>query len=192
MRIINLLQLLFILCIISCTSTVNKFQCLDDKQLNWKKNEIYSEVQSELNSTFLDWLKNDVTAVRFYKKTFWKIDETIFFNTSQTAAILLVLNQDTSKSARMDNIHLIYSKKEGSKWKFFYKSMPSFSVERYYTGKKDPEKPYSFKELSDLAKSKLIEGGYFRNGNCQINDSYIDNWYSNELEEKNINFLNNK
>lgn len=192
MRLLNLLLLLPIISIISCTLTVDKLQCLADKQNEWKKNEIYNEVRSELNSTFQVWLNNDVASIRYYKKTVWKIDEAIFFNNSQTAAILLVLDQDTSRSSKMDDIHMIYSKKEGLKWEFFYKSMPSFSVERYYTGKKNPEEPYTFKELSDLAKIKLIESGYFMKRNCEINDSYIDNWYSKELEEKNIEFLNEK
>lgn len=192
MRLINILITLLIFFNFSCKSTEDKLQCLADKQRVWQKDEVYKDVRNELTSTLQDWINNDIEAVRYYKKTLWKIDETVFFNTFQSEAILLVLEQDTALNAKMDGIHMIYAMKEGDKWRFFYKSMPAFSAERYYTDKKNPTTPYTFEDLPDFARKKLVESGYFKKGRCEINDSYINDWYNEELEKKHQEFLNDK
>jgi len=92
----------------------------------------------------------------------------------------------------MDDIQLIYAKKFGDKWRFFYRGMNTLYAERFYTDKKEPSTPYSFEELSNFAKKKIIEGGYFKNGSCEINNTYINDWYNENLEKNHQKFLNDK
>jgi maltose-binding protein MalE len=115
----------------------------------------------------------------------WKVDDIVFFDSSQKQAILLLLEQDTSINAKMDDINLIYAKWDNDKWKFYYSSMPVITAPRYYNKKALPEKPYTFKELSDIGIRKILKGGYFWVGSCKINDNYISKWYTISLEEKN-------
>ena len=176
---------------ISCESG-RKFQCFQEKNKNWAKLENYIKVRKHLNDSFQTWINNNIKAVLYYKNTPWKIDESVFFNNDQNAAVLLVLQQDTIKQAKMDFIELVFAKKEVNSWNFYYQGMPSLSAERYYTGKKDPSIPYTFEELSNLGKRKLIEGGYLKKCGCKINDEWVNAWYSETLEGMHRDFLNNK
>lgn len=184
--------LILILFNLSCKNTDDHMRCLKDKNQEWQKLEIYKNVQTQLGNTLKEWIDNNIKGVKRFKVTNWKIDETIFFNSKLDGALLLILRQDTAIEAKMDFIDMIYAKKEGDKWKFFYKSLPSLHSERYYTDKKDPTTPYTFEELSNIAKKKIIEGGYFKKGNCEINDRYINDWYNETLEKKHQEFLNNQ
>lgn len=191
MKIIILL--LFIFLHISCKSTNDKLICLQNKNKVWSKQEVYKDMQKQLTDTLLDWINNkNIKRVQYYKKKSWKIDSTVFFNTLQNAAILLIMDQDTSINATMDNIQLIYAKRNGNKWNFYKSGMPTITANRYYTDKKDPTIPYTFEELSDIAKKEIIEGGYFKNNTCDINDSYINDWYTKDLEYLHQKFLNDK
>jgi len=189
MKIFIIFQMFFNL---SCKTTDDKLGCLADKNQEWQQLEVYKDVQIQLANTLQVWVESNIKAVQHYKKNIWKIDETVFFNTSQNAAVLMVLEQDTAKDAKMDDVQLIYAKKTGDKWNFFYRGMNTLSAERYYRDKKDPTKPYTFEELSNIAKKKIIEGGYFKNGTCEINDRYINDWYNENLEKKHQKFLNDK
>ncbi|RYD80287.1 MAG: hypothetical protein EOP53_08285 [Sphingobacteriales bacterium] len=168
-----------------------QLECLNKMTATWRQDKVYKNVRSELDSTFNSWIDHDIKAVQYYRRTIWKVDETVFFNTSKNAAILLILQQDTNTNVYKDNVHLIFAKEQNGKWRFFYKSMHSLTAERYYV-KENPEEPCSFKYLSDMAKMRIIESGYFKKGQCKIRDSYINDWYTEKLEQKHQKFLNNK
>ncbi len=188
----NILIILIMLFNLSCKSLEEKLLCLADKNKSWQTKTEYTEVRNNLQGVLQYWVDTGIKAVRRYKVTNWKIDETIFFNSELNRAVILVLRQDTTKEAKMDFIDMIYAKKEGGKWRFFYKSMPSLHADRFYTNKKDPATPYTFEELSVIGKKKIIEGGYFKRATCEINDSYINDWYNQTLEKKHQEFLNDK
>ena len=188
----NVLIIAIMLFNLSCKSTEDKLQCLTAKTKAWQQLEVYKSIRSQFSDTLQKWIDTDVKAVSRFKVTSWMIDETVFFNSELKGAVLLVLRQDTSIAAKMDFIDMVYAKKEAGIWRFFYKSMPRLQAERYYRGKKDPAIPYTFEELSGFAKKKIIESGYFKEGTCEINDSYINDWYTETLEKKHREFLNNK
>ena len=175
----------------SCKTIEGKLQCLESINQSWEKQIYYKQVRSELSDTIKGWINMDIKAVQHYKRNLWKIDEPVFFNTTKNAAIILVLEQDTAKNAKMDDIHLIFAKKNSDIWRFFYHGMNTLTAARYYT-KKDPTIPYTFEELSNLGKRKLIEGGYLKKCGCKINDEWVNAWYSETLEGMHRDFLNNK
>lgn len=191
MKIGSYLLLIYpVLVLQSCISEYDKLLCLEKKNKSWRQEQVYTDVRKELQLTFQSWIDNNVKAVQYYKLSVWQVDETVFFNTSKNSAILLVLEQDISDNATSDIIQLILARKVGSQWHFFYKSMNTIGVSRYYS-KENPNEPFTFKELSELGKKEILRGGYLKN-NCEINDSYVNDWYTEILEKKHQDFLNNK
>src|SRR5438128_289518 len=124
---INLLIIGLIFANISCGSTEDKLQCLADLNRTWQKQQNYKSLQSALKSQVNEWVNDSIKDVQYLRKKIWKIDETVYFNSSENAAILLLLQQDTSQNAKMDFIQLIYAKLFGDRWHFYLKSMPTLN-----------------------------------------------------------------
>ena len=127
-----------------------------------------------------------------FRNTYWEIDSNVYFNSRNEAAIVLILRQDHNINAKMDFINFIYARKNLSHWKFYFITLPVLNIERYYTSKKDPLNLITINELSEIGKNEIIKGGYFKEGTCAINNSYIDKWYNPDLENEHMKFLNSK
>lgn len=189
---IKIFSILLLFLNISCKTHEIKLKCLNNFILEHLDDKII--IRNQLNDTIQSWLKLGLKSkgiIRF-SSTNWKVDEVVYFNSKLNAAIILILRQDNGNEAKMDFIELVFAKKEVNTWNFYYQGMPSLSAERYYTGKKDPTIPYTFEELSNLGKRKLIEGGYLKKCGCKINDEWVNAWYSETLEGMHRDFLNNK
>lgn len=174
---------------ISCNNSSNEYlHCWERIQKNFQIQKEYIIVQNQLKDTIDNWISVGITDIARYKSTHWKIDKNIYFNSGLDKAILIVLRQDTASIAKMDFVNLVFAKKQNNDWHFYYKSMPSLYASRYYD-KLDPTIPYTFEELSLIAKKNIFEGGYFKNENCEINDKYINGWYNETLERRHAKFL---
>lgn len=167
-----------------------KLNCINTKNEVWKKLDTYREVKSQLNDTLHCWIQMNLKDVRRYNVTLWKIDDRLYFNSELNEAIAVILRQDTSTSARMDFVDMVYCKLINDKWLFFYRSMPGLTVRRH-NAKIDPHNPYTFDELSKIAAREIVMGGYI-DAKCNINDSYIHGWYTRNLINKHYYFLNSK
>ena len=192
MKNIGFLLIFFLLFNLSCISIKARMNCIEKQTILWKNEDIKYKIQNKLSEILNVWIDKDLKAIQYLKSNLWKVDESVYFNSQKDAAILLVLIQDTTKDVYQDNIQMVYGKIKNGKWHFFIYGMNNLIIERYYTGKKDPTIPYSFEELSNLGKRKLIEGGYLKKCGCKINDEWVNAWYSETLEGMHRDFLNNK
>jgi len=176
----------------SCKGTEEQLQCFEAKVQAEKQTVVYNDVRQSLQDTIQKWVSANLLGLQNYHTTRWVVDSTVFFNRTQDRAILLVLRQDTSADAKMDHIDMILAMKENHQWRFFLQSMPVITAGRYYNGKADPTVPYTYAELSLRARKRIVESGYFRKGTCEVNDSYVNDWYNPNMEDYHRDFLNNK
>ena len=175
----------------SCLTLDEKIVCLDKLTESWSQEKVHQDIRVELDSTIHTWADAGVRLAVRYNKTNWVIDETVFFNTSKDAALLMVLEQDTAFDAKMDDTELIYAKKAKGIWHFYSAGMPAIASQRYYKDT-DPALPYSFKELADKGKRKILNGGYLKKCSCKVNDDYVNDWYSESLEKMHQEFINER
>lgn len=181
--------LIYLMLLNSCfTNTAEKLNCLNEINMNnWREVESISVLVNSLNDSIKKWEDSGYVIKRHNSNYLTRIDSFIYFNTTKDAAMFVLLKQAIDSNLVMDDIQLIYGKIINSKWHFYYNGLHAISMWR--SENKIPFMPYTFDQISQRARLRLIEGGYLKN-NCEINDEWVNGWYSNTMEKDHTRFLN--
>ncbi len=195
---IRLIAMLNMFLFTSCKGQNEQLDCLNLSLQNDELKSVFVELKKGLNDTLNDWIyKNEYKNVQVFKTTLWKIDDAVFISPKKDKAILLILEQDTSKfvtepigdgspekivPTRFDYVKMIYANKEQDGWHYYYQSLPSMVVPREKKINNIPI-PLTFEELSLVGRRSIIKG-YYKNGTCKYNNKFFDRWDIKNLKEQ--------
>ena len=83
---------------------------------------------------------------------------------------ILQIDNDDSKDA-LDYVKFYSGENKNGQWFFYLHNMPKILADREDNG----NQKYTFEQLSEIARKEVVNGGLVNN-NCQIDDSYINDW----------------
>ena len=147
----------------------------------------YAELQKIAQEHIEGWIKLDIEDVRFLKACSWKIDDEVFFNTKKDRAYLLLLIQDNDVAAELDYVYVLYAAQEQQVWTIYFAGLPSFVIprERLEKGVK-----VSMDKLAEYGRQELRKGYFTPAG--KINDTFVNETFSEELRRRHQEFLRKK
>lgn len=171
-----------------CSSGQNRTEMFEDQLKEYKLTRPYKEVISSADHYLQQWIDEGVEDVKILKECKWKVDDAVFFNTKKDKCYLLLLMQDNALEAEVDYVYLMYGALEDHHWKIYFSSLPNYVYlrERLNLPKSTP---VSMDVLSNLSREEFLKG-YYKSGH--IDDSFVNNAYTNALKEKHLKFLNKK
>ncbi|KIO77108.1 hypothetical protein TH53_11290 [Pedobacter lusitanus] len=166
---------------------IDRMRALYDAQLDvFKKNDTYHEVQSVTHKTLKKWIAEDLQGVRILKKSDWKLDDAVFFNSKKDRCYLLLLIQDKDPKAELDYVYILYGAKENEQWTLYFSGLPTLVFPRK-EGDDGKYQPVAMTTLSLLSKDEILKSYY--KANRRINDEYVNKAYTAELKKKQQLFL---
>lgn len=184
-----LLIFISIIGLFACVNT-DRRRALFDAQLDvFKKNDTYHDVIAATNKSLKKWLSEELKAVQVLKKSNWKLDDAVFFNSKKDRCYLLLLIQDKDTLAKLDYVYLMYGALEHEKWNIYFTGLSTmaFSRDKY---SKDEHEPIPMTTLSLLSREEILQDYY--KANRHINDEYVNKAYTQELKKKQETFLKKK
>ncbi|AMP97633.1 hypothetical protein AY601_0686 [Pedobacter cryoconitis] len=181
-----LLIIISIIGLFACVNT-DRRRALFDAQLDvFKENDIYHDVQTTTNKNLKKWLSEDLKDIQVLKKSNWKLDEAVFFNSRKDKCYLLLLVQDKDTLAKLDYVYLMYGALEQEKWNIYFTGLPTLAFPRDKYSKNEHE-PIAMPTLSLLSREEILQDYY--KANRRINDEYVNKAYTLDLKKKQATFL---
>jgi hypothetical protein len=184
--------LLIFISITGFTACVNADhrRALYDAQLDvFKKNEIYTEVQSAAHHSLKKWIAEDLEGIHVLKSCNWKVDDAVFFNTKKDKCYLLLLIQDKNPKAELDYVYVMYGALAHNQWVIYPTGLSVMVFPRKEAGD-DHYTPVPLTTLSLLSRDDILK--HYYKANRHINDEYVDKAYTPELKKKRELFLQKK
>lgn len=184
-----LLIFISIIGLFACVNT-DRRRALFDAQLDvFKKNDIYHDVQATANKSLKKWLSEDLKDIQVLKKSNWKLDDAVFFNSRKDKCYLLLLVQDKDTPAKLDYVYLMYGALEREKWNIYFTGLSTMAFSRDKYNKNEHE-PIAMNMLSLLSREEILQDYY--KANRHINDEYVNKAYTPDLKKKQATFLKKK
>lgn len=134
------------------------------------------------------WLTDKVRGIQFLRTSIWKIDSTVFLNSTKDRGFLLLLNQDKDAAAELDYVQVLYAVKTDDKWVIYMASLPNLVVQRKKAN--NGFIPASLDELSDVGKKDI--NARYKNSAGVINDEFVNQEYTADLKKNQADFLAKK
>ncbi len=155
----RILIMFLILISFSCKSEDDKLRHYNKQLTKLQKTEKYIIVRKLALDTLQNWINSGITATGIIPlKTFvkWKIDDALFFNSSQNKCVLLILETDQTVNAKLDFVKILLAVYEGSKWNFYFKSLPTIFFQRDFSSGKG----FDYESLSVLSRKAVLREYY--------------------------------
>ncbi len=152
----------------SCMRQDEKMKCLNEA-LKTENKELTSTLQDSIQS----WSRRRLKSMSRFSpsESTWKIDALIINSSSDKLfGWILQIDNDDSKDA-LDYVKFYSGENKNGQWFFYLHNMPKILADREDNG----NQKYTFEQLSEIARKEVVNGGLVNN-NCQIDDSYINDW----------------
>ena len=196
-KINNYLLIVFILSLNSCKSQKDQHDCINATIENKELIPLFTEIRDGLKDTLKNWIYVEkYENVQGFLNDNWKIDEAVFINSKKDNAILLVLEQDTTKyisvpsddgvsekiiPTTLDYIKLIYANKEVGYWHYYYQTLPLYTARREEIVN-GLSIPVTFEKLSFIGRRNVLYD-YYKKGTCNVNDKFFKRWDVDKLKK---------
>jgi hypothetical protein len=188
----SIFLLLFLLLINhqACKSIDDQLSCFKNQQMMLKNMGVRTEIFNQLSDSLKFWLDRDLYGIKRFKKGKYKIDDNIFINHKQDKCVVALFKIDTNILHHSYNIELVFGRLlDVKKWQFIISSMP---VITYKLGELHSERAGNFEAMSIFLQKKLMEGGYYKKGMCEVNDAWVNGWLTEYLLKYHQEFLEGK
>ncbi|MFC5272315.1 hypothetical protein ACFPIB_16995 [Adhaeribacter terreus] len=163
---------------------------MKDYIIKVKETPEYNSVRSAAKDTVSNWISRDV---KFFghldTDAMWKIDSAVFFNEDRSKALLLLLEIDKKSEVVFDYVKVLAAEYKEGNWQIYSQGFPTIGFDRSLNPATSVRRQYTYKQLSEISREELINGGYFDWRSCSINYDYVNDWFKEPLAEYHQEFL---
>jgi len=177
----------------SCSKkTVDEqYYCHKEELIKIKPSLNYAYLMKSLRDTLSNWINDSLKGVQDLSWNKWEISDDVLFNKDSTKCLLFYSLIDRDTSVSFAGVQIIGAEIIKPYWHFYVQSYPRILFNR---DEVSPRATFNSQNMFDKTIKDIIQDGYYFQGKCEINYSYIDSdiWFADWIRKKHQVFLQNK